>query len=304
MMFGATLFFDHDLENWLAKHQAHLAVRRDYAATVISHGQNLHKNLLVNGVGMTALTPITKFMVHLPLALHKGKPESALIICFGMGTSFRAALSWGIDVTAVELVPSVKDAFGFYHADSARVLNNPNGRIIIDDGRRFLKRSGKKYDLIVIDPPPPVEAAGSSLLYSKEFYEVAKQHLNPNGILQAWYPNGAGDTRSAVFRSVFESFKYVRFFTAIDKQGTHMLASMEPIEVQSADQLAACMPPAAGRDLLEWSESKDLSAYIQKVLSKESSSQNLLSPNLNIEITDDHPFNEYFRLREMGLFHP
>jgi len=38
--------------------------------------------LLVNGIGMTTLTPITKFMVHLPLAFHQGPSESALIICF------------------------------------------------------------------------------------------------------------------------------------------------------------------------------------------------------------------------------
>jgi len=40
----------------------------------------------------------------------------------------------------------------------------------------------------VIDPPPPVESSGSSLLYSEGFYEVAKRYLNPGGILQAWIP--------------------------------------------------------------------------------------------------------------------
>src|SRR5205823_2957568 len=117
--------------------------------------------------GVTCLTPETKFMAHLPLALHAGKPESVLIICFGMGTTYRSALSWDIDTTAVELVPSVKNAFGFYHRDAARVLNNPKGRIVIDDGRRFLKRTSAMFDVVVTDPPPPIEAAGSSLLYSK-----------------------------------------------------------------------------------------------------------------------------------------
>ena len=84
-----------------------------------------NKWLLVNGIGMTSLTPITKFMVHLPLAFHEGRPESALVICFGMGTTFRSALSWDIDTTVVELVPSVAKAFGFYHADAARAVNTP-----------------------------------------------------------------------------------------------------------------------------------------------------------------------------------
>jgi len=41
----------------------------------------------------------------------------------------------------VELVPGVPQAFGYYHADAAEVLKNPKGRIVIDDGRRFLKRT-------------------------------------------------------------------------------------------------------------------------------------------------------------------
>src|SRR5438034_7613586 len=109
---------------------------------------------------MTSLVPATKFMAHLPLGLHAGDSESALIICFGMGTSYRSALSWDVETTAVELVPSVRDAFGFYHADAPQLLKNPKGRIIIDDGRRYLNRTGEKFDVIVIDPPPPVAAAG------------------------------------------------------------------------------------------------------------------------------------------------
>jgi len=178
-----------DFGSWISRRGA-TEIRRDYAASVISAGKNLDKHLFVNGIGVTSLTPETKFMAHLPLALHTGKPESILIICFGMGTTYRSALSWDIDTNAVELVPSVKNAFGFYHQDAARILNNPKGRIVIDDGRRFLKRTSAMFDVVVTDPPPPIEAAGSSLLYSEEFYQLVKQHLKPNGIIQVWFPGG------------------------------------------------------------------------------------------------------------------
>jgi pyrimidine deaminase RibD-like protein len=138
------LFLARDFEGLLLRQEKNMVVRRDYAASVISFGKGLDKQLLVNGIGMTKLTPITKFMVHLPLAFHQGRPESALIICFGMGTSYRSALSWDIDTTAVELVPSVTEAFGFYHADAAHWANDPKGHIVIDDGRRYLKRTAKK----------------------------------------------------------------------------------------------------------------------------------------------------------------
>src|SRR5258706_496563 len=147
-----------------------------------------------------------------------------------MGTSYRSALSWDIETTAVELVPSVKEAFGFYHADAASVLDDPKGRVIIDDGRRYLKRTAEKFDVIVIDPPPPVEAAGSSLLYSQEFYELAKQHLKPGGILQAWFPGREVAAGEAVMRPICNSFPHVRCFNSVEGWGMHILASMEPIE--------------------------------------------------------------------------
>jgi spermidine synthase len=72
------------------------------------------KQLFVNGISMTNLTPITKIMAHLPLASRDRKPESALVICFGMGTTVRSLSRWDIDITAVELVPSVPDVFDYF----------------------------------------------------------------------------------------------------------------------------------------------------------------------------------------------
>jgi spermidine synthase len=157
---------------------------------VISIGDGMRKRLLVNGIGITRLTPITKVMAHLPLAFLQNKPVSSLVICFGMGTTYRSLLSWNIEATAVELVPSVVDAFAYYFDDADLILNNPMGKIVIDDGRRFLMRTSETFDVITIDPPPPVEAAGSSLLYSEEFYDLVKLHLNEGGILQQWFPYG------------------------------------------------------------------------------------------------------------------
>ena len=297
-----SLFFPHNYQDYVSRQSSRMEVRRDYAASVIAAQVEGGKVLLVNGIGMTKLTPVTKFMVHLPLAFHQGKPESALIICFGMGTSYRSALSWDIDTTAVELVPSVTKAFGFYHANAAQVLDNPKGQVVIDDGRRFLRRTREKFDVIVIDPPPPQEAAGSSLLYSREFYELARQHLKLHGILQAWFPRGDPVTAQAVVRSIHDSFPHVRCFLGMEGWGIHLLASAEPIETLDAEQLAARMPGKAKKDLLEWDPSWEVSAYIEQVVTNEISIPTILNPDPKVQITDDHPFNEYFLLRQWGQF--
>ena len=80
-------------------------VLRDSTATVIAGGTGVNKSLLVNGYGMTKLTPVTKMMAHLTLASLPSPPSNVLVICFGMGTTFRSVISWGVPATAVELVP-------------------------------------------------------------------------------------------------------------------------------------------------------------------------------------------------------
>jgi len=275
-------------------------IRRDYTATLISYRKDGRRFLLINGIGTTTLTPATKFMVHLPLACHQGPPASVLVICFGMGTSFRSAMSWNLDTTAVELVPSVTRAFGFYHADAERFLTATNAHLITDDGRRFLKRTARKFDVIVVDPPPPVEAAGSSLLYSREFYELAKQHLKPGGILQMWFPGSPEmDTCQAAMRSIRESFPYLRCFPSIENFGVHMLGSMDPIPPLDGDALAARMPAGARQDLLEWESIKDAPAYLNLVVRREYSVSDCLNPDPSIQVTDDAPYNEYYLLRRL-----
>lgn len=296
------LCFSDSFADSFAASSSRVEVRRDYAASVISADPHGDKRLLVNGIGMTTLTPITKFMIHLPMAFHNGPPQSVLVICFGMGTSYSAALSWDVQTTAVELVPAVPASFGYYHANATEVLKNLHGHIVIDDGRRFLKRTQEKYDVVAIDPPPPLEAAGSSLLYSREFYDEIKEHLKPNGIVQVWVPGGEEMAVQAVIRSVYASFPEVHCYPSVENWGIHLLASMEPIEHQTAEQLAARMPPRAQKDLLEWAPNESAASYLEHVVSHEILSDSLLNTNLDIQITDDDPLNEYFLLRRTGLF--
>jgi hypothetical protein len=140
------------------------------------------------------------------------------------------------------------------------------------------------------------------LLYSEEFYELVKQHLKPNGIIQVWFPGGELKTGQAVFRSLENSFPHVRCFRGVEGIGFHMLASMQPIEQRTPEQVAFAMPAAAKRDLLEWSPSVDLPGYLGRVLLPRFPMQLLASRDPEIRITDDQPYNEYFFLRRSRLF--
>jgi len=277
-------------------------IRRDYAATVVSRGEGRERGLLVNGIGITALTPITKFMAHLPLAVRETRPMSALVICFGMGTTYRSLLSWDVQTTAVELVPSVRDAFPYYHADANALLKHEKGRVVIDDGRRFLNRTTETYDVIVIDPPPPVEAAGSSLLYSKEFHEAVRRHLKPGGVFQSWFPGGEEKIEQAITRSLAEVFPYLRAYRSVEGTGVHYLASMMPFEALTTEKMVGRLPTSGQKDLVEWTN-KDLRSDVAAVLGNEIPLGKLLGPDPSVSVTDDRPYNEYFLLRRWAGFH-
>jgi hypothetical protein len=206
-------------------------------------------------------------------------------------------LSWNIKSTAIELIPSVKAVFPYFFDDAHAVLENPDGRIVIDDGRRFLNRTAEKYDVITIDPPPPVEAAGSSLLYSEDFYTVVRAHLREGGIFQQWIPITEGKIRQAVTRSIVNSFPYVKAYDGVEGWGIHFIASMSPVKMPQIEEIEAKMPERAKKDLLEWSANKDFRLYIHRILSNEVPVQPLLNDNKHIVINDDKPYNEYYFLR-------
>jgi spermidine synthase len=273
-------------------------VFRDNTATIVATGSGMEKHLMVNGVGITFLTPITKMMAHMPLAFLDHPPQSALVVCFGMGTTYRSLLSWNIPATAVELVPSVPRVFGYYHSDGPELLRSPLSHVVIDDGRRYLERTQQQYDVVTLDPPPPVEAAGSSMLYSKEFYATVKQRLRPGGILQQWLPSGDAVVQAAVARALKESFPYIRVFGSLEGWGFHFLASEQPIPNRTPEELVQHMPASAIKDLMEWGPQPTPQGQFGIVLNREVSLDELiaLAPGAPA-LVDDGPENEYYLLR-------
>jgi len=283
-------------------------VLRDSTATVVAFGEGMDKELLVNGVGIARLTPIVKMMAHLPLSIRKNKPESALIIALGMGTTLRSAASWGIDVKCVELVSSVVKAFPYYFKDASSIISQPNVEVIIDDGRRFLNRTQSKYDVIIIDPPPPIEAASTSLLYSREFYETIIEHLKKDGIFQQWFYYGEKKIFEAILRSLVDIFSYVKIYKSFGGVGFHILASMEPFHTPSSKDLVSRLSSKVKDDIVEWAPGIELfddqeresliEEYFNRSFEKEISTEVLLNQkDESIFISDDQPYNEYYLFR-------
>jgi hypothetical protein len=175
--------------------------------------------------------------------------------------------------------------------------------VVIDDGRRFMERTPQKYDAIIIDPPPPVRAAGSSLLYSKEFYAVAKERLQPGGILAQWLPSGDEAVQSSVAKALEESFAYVRVFRPVEENGWHFLASMQPIAERDSDELLKRMPANAVTDMMAWGPAATPIDQFDRMLRTDLTTQKLISRSPDTPpLQDDRPVNEYDMLRHWSHY--
>jgi spermidine synthase len=198
-------------------------------------------------------------------------------------------------------VPSVPKLFGFYFPDGPAMVEASSWRlrIVCDDGRRFLDRSHQSFDLITIDPPPPVEAAGSGMLYSKEFYASAKRRMKPGAILQTWIPPADRETIAGMTLSVLESFPHVRVVGSFLGTGLHVLASNDPIPRLSPAEIVARMPEAAVRDMTEWLDESPASVFAT-MLRLEYVPDALLidrSRTATLAIDDNRPVNEFYFIR-------
>jgi hypothetical protein len=170
---------------------------------------------------------------------------------------------------------------------------------VIDDGRRFLARTERRFDVVTIDPPPPVEAAGSSLLYSVEFYELLKRRMTPGAILQQWLPGGDHVVFQGAVGALKRAFPHVRAFRSAEGWGVHMLASMEPIPQLAPGSAWSRLPPAAQRDLAEWLGDQAPDFFL-RTLGQEIPLARILRSWDGQAITDDRPLNEYDLLRRVG----
>ena len=147
------------------------------------------RSLIIDGFQAASelrLNHYMEWMGRLPMILHSD-PQDALVICFGTGQTANAVRNEGIQrLTIVDLNRAVF-AMAPYFSTNQGVLKDPRVEALVMDGRAFLRRTERLFDVITLEPMPP-NFAGVNALYSKEFYQTAKAHLKDGGIVAQWVP--------------------------------------------------------------------------------------------------------------------
>jgi spermidine synthase len=87
------------------------------------------------------------------------------------------------------------------------VLTDRRTQIVYDDARHYVLTTPERFDIITSDPIHPW-VKGAATLYSREYFEMVKNHLNPGGLVTQWVPLYQSDLETvrseiATFLSVF-----------------------------------------------------------------------------------------------------
>ena len=142
-----------------------------------------------------------KMLGHFSVLLKTGA-QKVLSVGFGSGeTTARLSQHKLEKVDCVEIAPEVVNVSlkYFKHINLGDKLNE-NVQMIYMDAKNYLHLSDSKYDVIINDSIHPRLFAENSSLYTKEYFENAKQRLCDNGMVISWLP--IYEMSDAVFDSI------------------------------------------------------------------------------------------------------
>jgi len=126
------------------------------------------------------------------VALRDDQKDDALVIGPGGGRDVLLALVAGVKrITAVDVNPQMIDLVRDHGAFNGHLYSDyPNVKIIVDEGRRFLRHSRNRYDLILLFMPITKSSRGlnafalsESYLFTREAFRDYHDHLTDEGTL-------------------------------------------------------------------------------------------------------------------------
>jgi len=152
---------------------------------------------------------IQRMIGHISALLHR-KPRTVLIVGFGAGVTAGSFTQYPdierIVICELEpLIPGVVSTY--FREENYAVLNDPRVQVIYDDARHYLLTTREKFDIITSDPIHPW-VKGAATLYTRDYFEIVKRHLNPGGVVTQWVPfyESTPDVAKSQLATIFSVF--------------------------------------------------------------------------------------------------
>ena len=226
-------------------------VERFYAvgqsATILLQETNDFFKLSSNGLSESAIghggkPPYNlsqKWLSGLP-TLARPDAASMLIIGLGCGVALEGVPPHISSVDVIELEPMVLAANQSIAPERGDdPLADPRISVVLNDARNALKLTQKTYDIIVSQPSHPW-TGGAAHLYTVEFLQQAKSHLNPGGVFLQWINSRFLDEEllQTLMATLADQFSFVELYQP-EREVLFFLASDKPLEIWDGQQGAA-----------------------------------------------------------------
>ena len=118
---------------------------------------------------------------HFPMLFHKD-PEKVMVLGLASGITAGEVLYYPVEqLDVIDINEQVVKASDFFIPWNNNVLTDPRTNLIIQDGRAHLNLTKERYDVIISEPSNPW-MAGLATLFTEDFFSLAFDRLNENGI--------------------------------------------------------------------------------------------------------------------------
>ena len=185
-------------------------------------------------------SPSHRVIAHLPLLLHP-RPKQALVVGFGMGLTSHSITQHGVRVDAIELSSGVISAAQkhFTHING-NVFENPLFNYRLNDGRNHILMTKTKYDMISTGIIHPLVSAGSSNIYTADFYRLCRRILSEDGIMCQWVPlhRLPESHYKMIVRTFIEVFPHTTLWYKYTPDFVILIGTPEPLRIDYKNFMA------------------------------------------------------------------
>jgi spermidine synthase len=184
---------------------------------------------------------LQRMLGHISALMHPD-PHSVLVVGFGAGvTAGSFVLHPGIKrIVICEIEPLIPRMVSpFFTKENYDVVHDPRVEIVYDDARHYILTTNEKFDIITSDPIHPW-VKGAASLYTREYFDLVKSHLNPGGVVTQWVPlyQSTEDVIKSEVATFFDVFPYGTIWSNQYANGggydVVMLAKPGPLEIDPA----------------------------------------------------------------------
>jgi spermidine synthase len=184
---------------------------------------------------------LQRLLGHMSALMHPN-PRTVLVVGFGAGvTAGSFVLHPSVErIVICEIEPLIPQVVSSYFAnENYNVLRDPRVEVIYDDARHYILTTREKFDVITSDPIHPW-VKGAATLYTKEYFELVKTHLNPGGVITQWVPlyESGEDVVKSELATFFDVFPFGTIWSNEYLNGMGydvvLLAKPEPLRIDPA----------------------------------------------------------------------